>query len=218
MLHWLARFNTLAVTPEGVVWLIIVFIWGVAQMINQAKRGRTRSLPSDEPPRRTQMDEQLRELLETMTGTQLDRPPQAPPPPPRPVARTMRVPGEERVHPAYRRYIEVPTGTEASRRRRPPPPPIEESPRTSESTEPAIPRRSRPAVEQGMVIPNIVVPVRAMDMPDAMRLSLSTPSFGREGGAEPPDLETLDDVRRGLFYAIILGPCKAFEPPHQSLI
>jgi hypothetical protein len=215
-----------AASPEGIIWLIIVFIWGVAQMINQAKgkgrRGRSPSPLSEDQPPSTHMDEQLRELLETMTGTNLDVPPQAPPPPPV-QRRVVPAPGEARIHPAYRRKVEVHTtsgGQRAARPMRTPPAlPIEEALPTSEAGAPPVsPQRTRTAVEYGMVIPNVVVPVRAMDMPQGMRLSLSTPSLGREAGAEPPELENIDDIRRGLLYAIILGPCKAFEPPHRSLI
>lgn len=53
---------------EGIIWLIILIFWGIAQAVQQSRRGKPGSAP---PPSRrtpTPIDNEIREMLEQLSG------------------------------------------------------------------------------------------------------------------------------------------------------
>lgn len=60
---------------EGIIWLIILIFWGIAQAIQKSRRGTPGS-----PPRRTPspLDDDIREMLEQLAGRPASKPTQAP--------------------------------------------------------------------------------------------------------------------------------------------
>ncbi len=66
---------------EGIIWLIILVFWGIAQAVQKSRRGAPGA-----PPRRTPLplDDELREMLEQLTGASPPAARAPAPPPPAP--------------------------------------------------------------------------------------------------------------------------------------
>jgi hypothetical protein len=196
-----------AIDPGLIIYLFIVFIWVLARLAGQGKR-RKQQPPAGAPgvpPRRRPpvISDDLREMLETLTGQKLEIPEApAPPPPPATPPRATPMRGlaaarrqEQERQRRERRVALAPT----------PPPPL------VYATEPALPASEPPAVthagaRKGSAMAMVAVPVQST--------SFRIAHMGSSRVGLPPgwlaDLKQAKTLRNAVVYETILGPPKAY--------
>jgi type IV secretory pathway VirB10-like protein len=228
----MTEFVTASAGAELLIWLVIIFIWGIAQLLkriadqDETRRsaGRNVRSTSQQKPRRQQADAELQQFLQSLGVAQ--PPPQPAQPPAAPAARqqpasSARTPGQPATSERQPRQKTVRTRRRAR---------LEPS---SAQQDAAAKIREAMSIDTG----NIPPPDRPVESykPAAMRskagkligpssMRLRTPSLSVGSGGAPrsrgtpqvsPRLRTRDDVRRAILHQLILEPPPSVRPPRK---
>ena len=189
---------------EGIIYVVILIIWGIAQAIRKGRQGSEPGPGPAIPPRApNQMPDELREMLETLTG-QKNEPVRAPPPPP-PVP-AQAAPRRDRVP---RRRAPVP---QATPRMAPPPPPPRQQPDLP-PIQVELPRELPRSVVASMTMKGMTAGMKSVRLPTAsagMAMHMAS-NFTPNRGIPALDLRDREKLKQAMMGRILLGPPKALE-------
>ena len=221
---------TLALSLDSIVYIIIVIFWVLANVSRQKKRRRDlEEMPNEPPPiprGGRPMDDELREMIETLTGQKLDRP-QAPTPPPL----VEHPPGPRAPQPSpsqLSKHVRPDRDRRHVRRQPASPPPTpaaatavraaqaEQSARL-EVLSNASAAAANVQTAMTMTIKTVANRMKPINLP-SLRMGVS----GGEhlGHARPlvsaSDLKDPETLRRAVIFQTIVGPPKALEQPSSG--
>lgn len=211
---------------EGIIWLIILIFWGIAQAIQKSRRSGPGA-----PPRRAPIpiDDDLREMLEQLTGQ--------PSAPPRPTTRTLTL--EEDVDeeapappPPPPPPIRARAPTLAQQRHRHPAPPPPARTRPAPPSPPAIRPQDEAAyadltpsisaehfaeagaaLRSGLNAPGLSMRMKGMSLQGMA--TMPSGSMARQRGRPMLDLAELKNpatLRRAVLAKVILDPPRGLSP------
>lgn len=186
---------------EGIIYLVILIFWGISQAIRKSRRSNEPTPDSSAPQAPGEMPQELREMLETLTGQKFEPVRAPPPPPPLPAA---AVPRRDRVP---KRRAPVP---QTATRPTPPPPRWQaEEPVIQVELSHEIPR----AAVASMTLKGLTSSMKSVRIPTA-NTGMSMPMashYGTGRGTPALDLRDRDKLRQAIMGRILLGPPKALE-------
>ncbi|MFH0908434.1 MAG: hypothetical protein V1929_06710 [bacterium] len=183
---------------EGIIYIVILIIWGISQAIRKSRKG-DQPMPGPAVPRPpNQMPDDLRTMLETLTGQKFEPIRAPPPPPPLP---TDVAPCRDRVP---RRRAPVP---QAVQMRSPPPRWQPEATAIQVELSHEIPR----SVVASLTLKGLTSGMKSVRIPTAntgMAMPMAS-HFGTGRGSPVLDLRDRNRLRRAIMGRILLGPPKA---------
>jgi hypothetical protein len=186
---------------EGIIYLVILIFWGISQAIKKGRKGNQPTSNPTAPQVPGEMPQELREMLETLTGQKIEPVRAPPPPPPLPAA---TAPRRDR---APKRRMPAPQATT-----RPSPPPsrwLAESPAIQVELSNEIPR----SVVASLTLKGLTSSMKSVRIPTAntgMAMPMAS-HYGTGRGTPTLDLRDRDKLRQAIMGRIILGPPKALE-------
>lgn len=226
---------SLALDVGGLIYLIIIVIWIISRMKASKREQSGEDMPeSPRPANMPPLNDEIREMLETLTGQKIERP-QAPTPPelremveselptPPPMPQRTRQPAgrfqntrQNRLErkladararaEAHKRRVEQ---AQAERVRVSQAPPLQPEPEYSQPAEVTATIASPGATMSMRTITTRITPIKL----PTIRMGLSS-GMMRESGCpivESAQLHDRDTLRRAIVSQIILGPPKALE-------
>lgn len=213
-----------AIDPGLIIYLIVAVVWTIAKMRQQSRRARERANSPPPPVVRRETEEEpeinedLKELLETLTGQKIEVPkpkPAAPPPAPPPVPAT----APRAHHPPHRSPGPPPARRrpEPARRASAPPPAIARATQGPSESAGRERERSRKRKLEAAVIQAVQPAPRAevtIRPPPSSVLHFAPTMNQRQLSAASPLIELRDPsrLRKAVLNQLILGPPKAFQP------
>jgi hypothetical protein len=180
---------------EGIIWLIVAFIWVLAQLFAAAKKKRDRSAGVTEEPESEETSQQVREFLEALTGT-----PVPPPPPPKAAIQKAKESLKKRKE-------------EARNQRRPP----IAAGQPAEEIEPSLPSPiyDEISAQRSMLQHTVLLPsISSLKLRNMRLASLSASGslrHNRPTHALRPMLKGRQNLKAAMLSRIILGPPKSMD-------
>ncbi len=213
MTDWLNLSKDLPV--EALIWIIIAFLWVVAQLVSQYKEKQRRAqrqtgAPPPSRPQGPSFEDEIRNFLENLSGEREVEPEEdafAPPPPPRPAEPPAPRPVAVRRRPARRFESDMDTAAQAMARA---------ASRQREILEATAAEMPGEAVVEGVVEQHrgsthamidpetFLVDLRSLRVP-MIQIPVQMLSITDEIAPRPP-LNTTPDLKRALISQIILSP------------
>jgi len=185
---------------EGLIYVIILIIWGISQAIRKGRK-LDPSSPAPAAPRVPgEMPDELREMLETLTGQKLE-PVSAPPPPPPVVADAPR-----RVDRVPKRRASAP---QPAQRYAPPPLRLQPEEPIQVELSNELPR----SVIASLTLKGLTSSMKSVRIPTAntgMAMPMAS-HYGTGRGTPVLDLRDRSQMRKAMMGRILLGPPKALE-------
>ncbi len=183
---------------EGLIYLVILLFWGISQAIRKSRKGGQPAPGPEAPSGPGEMPQELREMLETLTGQKIE--PVRAPPPPLPV----EMPRRERVP---KRRAQAP---QIVQRPAPPPPRWQkDEPIIQVELSHELPR----SVVASLTLKGLTSSMKSVRIPTAntgMAMPMAS-HYGTGRGTPVLDLRDRKNLRKAIMGRILLGPPKALE-------